>query len=61
MVTTATATTVQQHAANAADTATTEVGDEENVGEVAAIRDDIKDAIAAAMAALVDYEDNEGW
>jgi len=48
-------------AANAADTATTEVGDEENVGEVAAIRDDIKDAIAAAMAALADYEDGEEW
>jgi len=49
-------------AANAADTATTEVGDEENVGEVAAIRDDIKDAIAAAMAALADYEDErENW
>jgi hypothetical protein len=48
-------------AANAADTAMTEVGDEENVGEVAAIRDDIKDAIAAAMAALADYENDEGW
>ena len=48
-------------AANAADTATMEVGDEENVGEVAAIRDDIKDAIAAAMAALADYENDEGW
>jgi serine/threonine protein kinase len=47
-------------AANAADTATTEVGDEEDVGEVAAIRDDIKDAIAAAMAAVADYENDEG-
>ena len=49
-------------AADAAETATTEVGEvEEDVDEVTAIRDDIKDAIAAAMAALRDYEDEEKW
>jgi hypothetical protein len=49
-------------ATDAADTATTEVGEgEEDVDEVAVIRDDIKDAIAAAMAALADYENDEGW
>ena len=49
-------------AADAADTATTEVSEgEEDVDEVTAIRDDIKDAIAAAMAALADYENDEGW
>ena len=34
---------------------------EEDVGEVTAIRDDIKDAIAAAMAALAEYENEERW
>ena len=49
-------------AADAAATATTGVGEgEEDVDEVTAIRDDIKDAIAAAMAALAEYEDEEGW
>ena len=49
-------------AADAAETATTEVGEvEEDVDDVTAIRDDIKDAIAAAMAALRDYEDEEKW
>ena len=49
-------------ATDAADAATTEVGEgEEDVDEVAVIRDDIKDAIAAAMAALADYENDEGW
>jgi len=47
-------------AAAAAETATTEVGDEEDVDEVKVIRDDIKDAISAAMAALKDYEGEEG-
>ena len=43
-------------AAYAADTTTMEVGRKEEIDEVAAIQDDIKDAIAAAMAALADYE-----
>ena len=48
-------------AAYAVDAASTGPIEEEEIVEVTAIRDDIKDAIAAAMAALVDYEDNEGW
>ena len=34
---------------------------EEEIDEVTAIRDDIKDAIAAAMAALAEYENEERW
>ena len=49
-------------AADAPNTATTTgLGEEEEMNEVAAIRDDIKDAIAAAMAAVADYEADEGW
>tara|TARA_B110000208_G_scaffold93717_1_gene117705 strand:+ start:221 stop:838 length:618 start_codon:yes stop_codon:yes gene_type:complete len=48
-------------AAHAADTAAADVGGEEEIDEVTAIRDDIKDAIAAAMAALADYEDEATW
>jgi hypothetical protein len=48
-------------AAYAVDAASTGPIEEEEIVEVMVIRDDIKDAIAAAMAALVDYEDNEGW
>ena len=48
-------------AANAVETATTEVDGEEDVDEVKVIQDDIKDAIAAAMAALAEYENEERW
>jgi len=45
----------------AAAAATTGLGEgEEEIDEVTAIRDDIKDAIAAAMAALAEYENEEG-
>ena len=47
------------HAAVAA--VTTGLVEEEEIGEVTAIRDDIKDAIAAAMAALAEYENEERW
>ena len=48
-------------AANAVETATTEVDGEKDVDEVKVIQDDIKDAIAAAMAALAEYENEERW
>ena len=48
-------------AANAAETVATELGGEEDIDEVRVIQDDIKDAIAAAMAALAEYENEEKW
>ena len=50
-----------KYGGGAAETATTEVDGEKDVDEVKVIQDDIKDAIAAAMAALAEYENEERW